>query len=540
MASKLSGKGTKHRRGHISRLLIFSILLIIVALMLFIRELIAFSQQEDRLPQNVVGGGVNVGGMLPSEAQAAWVQTYAQPVTLYYNNSPILLDPSAIGFRVNWQTMLAEATNAAEADGSFWIRFFNHLTQQELQQSIDLPLSAEYQRSLLVQYLNEISNRYDQRIGRAGYDLQTLTSFAGSRGSELNIAAAIDRIDAALRDPENRVVDLPVGDTNAGRPDIETLRNLIIDYLDSNGFIYDGRTTVASVFIMDLITGEEIHINSDVAFTAASTIKVAILIDYFRFLSRDPSPDEAWLMANSLLCSRNSSSNLLMQIIGAQDIFAGIAQVTQTAQYIGARNTYLSAPFVEGDPNQQLGSIAAPPTNPNPNFDTGPDPFNQTTAEDMGTMFNMIYDCANYGSGLITAYPEGEFTQQECRRMLELMSANDLYRLLQGGLPEGVRISHKNGWLQDMVGDAGIVQPSNGHDYIIAVFLWEEAEFQDFTRLWPLVEGISRAAWNYFVPEEPLLTPRELPPTARDCEGNYLPPNAEAVNLDDIRAWQAN
>jgi hypothetical protein len=90
-----------------------------------------------------------------------------------------------------------------------------------------------------------------------------------------------------------------------------------------------------------------------------------------------------------------------------------------------------------------------------------------------------------------------------------------------------------------MVGDAGIVYSPNGRNYVISVFLWEQTEFQDFERLWPLVEGISRASWNYFNPENPLLVPRDdLPFTAQECEGNYLPPSMDLVNLNDIDAWK--
>ena len=534
----LTGKGVKKRRNRFVILPIISIGLLILSGVLFIQELVVFSQQEDRLPLNSVVGGVDVSRMTPQEAQAAWVRTYAEPVILYYEDTPILLDPASVGFRVNWQTMLAEATSSGESAGGFWVRFFNHLTQQEFQATTDLPLVADYQRNLLQDFLVSIGQRYDRPAGNPDYDVQTLTTFVGSPGVVLDVDQAMSLIDTVLRSPDNRTVQLPVGGTNSDRPGIDTLEDLIITYLDSQNFIYDGQSTVASIYIMDLATGEEVDLLGDVAFTAASTIKVGILIDYFRLISREPSQDEAWLMANSLLCSRNASSNLLMEIIGQQDIFAGIAEVTQTMQHIGARNTYLAAPFVDGSANQQLGAIAAPDTSPNPGYNTNPDPFNQTTAEDMGTIYTMIYDCANYGSGLMSAYPEGDFTQQECRRMLELMSANDLYRLLQGGIPEGERISHKNGWLDSVVGDVGIVFPANGRDYVISVYLWEDAEFQNYERLWPLVEGISRAAWNYFNPDDPLLAPRDLPASARECEGNYLPPDAASVNLDDINWWR--
>jgi hypothetical protein len=231
-----------------------------------------------------------------------------------------------------------------------------------------------------------------------------------------------------------------------------------------------------------------------------------------------------------------------MQIIGGgNDIFRGLASVTANAQYLGARNTYITAPFVLGIEGQQFGSIATPPTSPNPNFDTSPDPYNQTTAEDLGTLFGMVYDCANYGSGLMAAYPEGEYTQNECRQMLELMSGNNLLRLLQGGLPPGTRISHKNGWLETIHGDAGIVFPANGRDYIIAVFVWENSDFFTFNRAWPLIEGVSRAAWNYFSPETPLISPRSDLPLegAARCDGpdGFLPPFGQ-VNLNDIDAWR--
>lgn len=543
MTSALSGKGTKRKTSRLPIVLItISTLLILGAIGLFVLELVSFSQQEDRLPADVTVGGIPSGGLSAEEAVSLWQQTFATPITLYYENSPIILNPSEIGFRTNWETMLAQTQATGEQEGDFWVRFFNYLTGQTSEQSVEIPLFADYQQTLLRQFLEDVSRRYDRSSGDAGYDVTSLSTFSGASGQVLNIPEAITRIDTALRDPENRTVALPIGDASTARPGLDTLQELIIDYLDSQNFIYDGQTTVASIFIVDLVTGEELNILGDVAFSAASTIKVGILTDYYRYLDTEPTQEEAWLMANSLLCSRNSSSNLLMQISGGGvDIFSGLSNVVETMQYIGAENTYITAPFVEGVANQQLGSIQAPPTTPNPSYNTDPDPFNQTTAEDMGTIYNMIYDCATYGSGLIVAYPDGEFTQNECRQMMELMSANDLLRLLQGGLPADTYVSHKNGWLDDMVGDAGIVLPPNGNDYIISIFLWEQTEsgFQNFERLWPLVEGISRATWNYFSPETPLLNPRtDLPPTAQDCEGNYLPPDAASVNLNDIDAWR--
>lgn len=542
MATRTRGAGntrSNKRRSRIRVLPILSLGLLAAAVMIFLFELIAFSQRENRLAEDVTVGGVNVGGLTQADAVVRWEEVFSQSVTLYYNDSPILLEPNIIDWRPNSQTMLANAL-AASGQSDFWARFFNYLTGQETQRGgADVPLLADYQRALLRQFLEDIAARYDSPPGQAGYDVPTLSVYEGREGSKLDIDEAMRLIDTALRNPTERTVQLPTGDSSESQPSLTTLRSLLIDYLDTNGFPYDGRTTVASIYIQDLTTGEELNMLGDVAFSAASTMKVPILLNFYRWLDREPTQDEAFIMANSLLCSRNSSSNLLMEFTGDGNVLSGVAKVTETAQYLGARNTFISAKFVEGVAGEQFGAIAAPPTSPNPNFDTGADPFNQTTAEDIGTLFTMIYDCAQKSSGLMVAYPNGEFTPTECQQMLELMSANDLLRLLQGGLPVGTRITHKNGWLTDMVGDAGIVYSPNGRNYVISVYLWEEAEFQDFERLWPLLEGVSRATWNYFNPENQLLTARaDLPRTAQDCEGNYLPPTPDLVNLNDINAWR--
>lgn len=544
MAAFNNKSSRRKKRFPVPPLPIISTLLLLAAVGLFVRELIGFSQQEDRLPLSLTVADIDVSGMTRAQAQVAWVEAYARPVILYYGDSPITLDPASVGFRTNWQMMMTEATSIGSAEGSFWRRFFNHLTQQQFEQAASLPLIADYQESLLRQFLEDISRRYDEPSGSPGYDVQTLTTFSGNPGRVLDIEASIRAVDLALRSPFNRTVILPLGGIDSSRPGLDTLRNLIIAFLDSRGFMYDGQTTIASVYVMDLRTGEEMSILGDVAFSAASTMKLPILIDYFRYLRIDPTQDEAWLMANSLLCSNNASSNLLMQIIGGgDDIFAGLARVTQTMQYLGARNTYIAAPFVEGVSGQRLGSIEAPRTNPNPQHTTNPDRFNQTTAEDMGTLLNLLYDCAQYGSGLITAFPDGEFSQRECQRMINLIAVNDLERLLQGGIPVGTRIAHKNGWLEiddaGMVANSGIVFAPNGNDYIVSVFLWEDTPARDFELLWPLLEDISRAVWNYFVPEQALLERRELPFAAQECEGNYLPPPGQ-VNLDDMRAWRSS
>lgn len=545
----------KPRRRRPPILLIVSLLMLIGASALFITELIGFSQRENRLAAGLTLGNVEVGGLLDIEAASAIGSAYTSPVTLYYRDAPINLSPDTIGFEVRVPEMLADARAASETEGGFWTRFLGYLLGRESLVSSNIPLEADYQSDALRDELANIASIYDRPSGSATYNLQTLTFNEGDTGYELDLDAAVEVVDAALRRPENRWVDLPIVGGEEARTSLSTLENMLLEYLDSQGFVYDGQNSVASIFILDLETGEEINILGDVAFSAASTIKVPLLIDFFRILDQEPNQDEAFLMANSLLCSANSSSNLIMETFtGNGNLYSGIASLTNTAQYLGAENTYLNAPFIDGSPNQQLGAIAAPETNPNPTVTTDPDIFNQTTAEDMGTIFSLIYDCAEYGSGLTAAYPDGEITQQECRQMIELMSANDLQRLLQASLPEDARISHKNGWVSGTIAgasgattaDVGIVYSPSGRDYVISVFIWEATDGTGFNR-WPLIEEISRATWNFFNPQNQIEQPNpSIPPSAQECFStdasgqriyNYLPPYG-SVDLNNINGWR--
>ncbi|MDX2140400.1 MAG: serine hydrolase [Chloroflexota bacterium] len=533
-STTVSLRSQRRPRGRIPVIPILSSMMLMTAVAWTILELVRFSQTSDRLPLNVTVGGIEVGGLTPSDAIRTWETAYGSPITLWYVDSPILLDPAAVGFQTQRQAMLAQARGTSIAEGQFWLQFLNYLTgQRTVEGSTDVPLIADYRPELLQQWLErEVVPRYDRAPGGASFDLTTLTLRPGASGYRLDTRAAVPMIDAALRDPVNRAVTLPVEGADGRGPGLDVLRQMIVSYLDLQGFIYDGQSTVAGVYVMDLTTGEEMSINGDVAFSAASTAKLGILIDYYRSILTSPSNDEAFLMSQSLLCSNNSSSNLLVQLLGGQDLFAGLADMRDTLQYLGARNTYLIAPFDLGIEGQVLGSIPPPDgASPNPNFNTGADPFNQTTPEDLGTLLTMIYDCAYNNSGLMTAYPEGEFNQTECQQMLNIMSNNNLERLLQAGIPPEVQIAHKNGWLSNVHGDAGIVFSPNGRHYVISVFVWEATDFFSFDRAWPLVEEVSRATWNYFNPESPELVRRQdLPETAQECI--YFAPTYEQVDLN--------
>ncbi len=538
--------GERRRRFQFPIVEIISAILLLMAIVLGMFELVLYSNQKDNLPTDLTVAGVAVGGLSESNAQARWERVYIeQPIQLIYDGNPIMLYPSEINFRVNSEAMLAEARQQTTQERNFWVGFWNYLERRPVA-AVSVPLDAEYPASDLRDYLTAIAERYDTPSGEAGFDPGSLTFTSGTFGRQLDIEAAIPMIDQALHSPDapSRRVILPTVSTSASGQSMNTLRDAILSLIRQRGFDVDGPDTVASVYIMDLATGEEVSILSDVPFSAVSTIKIPIMINLFRHELLVPNGSEiAYLLTESLLCSNNASSNLLMQVVGdavgvEPQLRDGLNQVSCTAQRLGAQYTYISAPLFVADRTYEFeAAVCRPESSPDSSIYTEPDLYSQTTAEDMGRLLTQIYDCANYNSGLRAVYPE-DITQTECQQMVNLLSGNRIDRLIELGVPPETRIAHKNGWGPPGISaDAAIVFTPGG-DYVLSIYTYErDFDNNDLPTLqaWELIEEVSRLTYNYFNPGQPLLQRRSPlnPYGAIDCVTVASP---ELVNLDDINA----
>jgi beta-lactamase class A len=537
--------GERQRRLTLPVLEILSSILLLVAVILIMLELVQYSKQKDQLPTDLTIAGVAVGGLSESDAQARLESVYTnQVVQLVYDGSLILLRPSEINFRLSTDLMLSEAITRSNQQKSFWGGFWNYLERRAVA-AVSVPLDATYPEGDLRDYLESIAARYDTQSGQAGFDLATLTFNSGRAGRRLDIDQALPMVEQALLDPEpdHRRVVLPLANAEATQQSMDTLREAILALMQSRGFVYNGQDTVASVYIMSLATGGEVRILSDVPHSAVSTIKIPIMINLFR-KELLPTQDEAYLLTESILCSNNASSNLLMQLAGSGDntelqLRDGLNEVSCTAQALGADHTYISAPLYVADRNYQFeASVCRPSTPGNTAYNTQADPYSQPTAEDMGTLLTQIYDCAYHDSGLMAVYPE-DITQTECKQMIQLLSGNFIDRLIALGLPEGTQLAHKNGWGPVTSADAGIVF-SPGGDYVLSMYVYErDSDGNNLPTLaaWELIEEVSRLTWNYFNPDQPLLQPRQPlnPYGAVECI-SFNPQNPEVIDLNDINA----
>ena len=105
----------------------------------------------------------------------------------------------------------------------------------------------------------------------------------------------------------------------------------------------------------------------------------------------------------------------------------------------------------------------------------------------------------------MAAYP-GQFTAQEGQAMIDLMAQNHEAILLQGGLPEGTRLAHKHGYVEDTHADAAIVMAPDV-DFILVVFIfyregWLGQQSQ------PIFADIANATYNYFYIDQPYILTR--------------------------------
>ncbi|MCC7207261.1 MAG: serine hydrolase, partial [Anaerolineae bacterium] len=253
---------------------------------------------------------------------------------------------------------------------------------------------------------------------------------------------------------------------------LEALSNEIYDMLLAAGF--EARTSKqASVFVMDLASGVSFSLNPDVAYSGVSMNKIPVLVALFRKLVNPPDSEQAQRLAEMIICSENLSSNALLRVIGDGDEYRGALAVTDAMQKLGLENTFLARSFFTG-----ATALGPPPTEqpfvpvtiPADQSQTEPDPSNQTTPADMGWLLAGIYACAENGDGpLVETFPD-EITQNECRLMMRVLSANKIGAMIEGGAPntDDVIVAHKHGWSDDTHGDAGIVFTPGG-DFVLSI-----------------------------------------------------------------------
>jgi beta-lactamase class A len=245
----------------------------------------------------------------------------------------------------------------------------------------------------------------------------------------------------------------------------------------------------------DLATGAKLDLNADSSLHAASTMKVPVMIQYFRDVdsgrlradarvrlenrfasivdgspySLDPGDDSdsaMYALAGTDVAMRElvermitRSSNLATNVMIA---LVEPARVNATARALGASRIKV----LRGVEDQKA-------------YEKGLS--NTTTAGDLAALFQAI------AAGR-AASPDAT------AQMLAILEKQEFNDEIPAGLPVGTRVAHKTGWITGIVHDAGIVFPPDEKPYVLAILT---SGIADTTVAKTLIADLSREIWTF-------------------------------------------
>lgn len=475
--------------------LIVTFMIVGVGFLLY--NLYEYGQQRQYFPAGLEVGGVNVGGYTREEAEQVLSDLFLQaPVVVYHLDEPIEVGPEQAEFALDFEGMMSAADYQREQQ-DFWAGFWGFLWGRPV--DVDpVPLMAAHNPQALTDTLEVITDQLDSPALPPQPVPGTMSFQYGDAGVKTNLEASMDDVTAAFYRARDRKSFLVVDTRQSQKPDIQLLQRLITNHVQEFEETTGG---VASVFIIDLESGDEVGYNQSVPMSGMSVLKLPIMLESMRVLGR-LTPTQETNLQEMMSESTNEAANELLTIIaGTEDPFAGADAVTETLGRLGLQNSFMVAPYDAAARRSKptletpANSISSPRLAPTPEM--------QVTGEDMGTLLAMIYQCATTNGGALRAAFSADITQAECQQMLDLLALNRIGTLVEEGVPPDVPVMHRHGWTSDTYGDAGIVS-SPGGDYVIVEFLhkpgWLQWEVSS-----PLMADISRAAYNYFNFDDPYL-----------------------------------
>ncbi|HLF27522.1 MAG TPA: serine hydrolase [Anaerolineae bacterium] len=466
--------------------------MLLVALYVIV-QFAAFRASLNRIPVTWTVAGEPFPDQAIDEVVARIQTAFDTPVVLYYYDEMRALPPEAVDFKFD-ATATAAALRREREQFATTGNFLRRLIFQPPAPRA-APIVAEYSQEKIRLKLSEMALAFDKPAQPPAPNLSTMTLSPGQSGYLLDIAASVKPVADALTSIRHREVELIVDPQSAPAPSIDQLRELMQERLK-------GFTGNASVFFKDLRSGDEVLINTEVAYSGMSLMKIPIMTETYRQFNQPPDVETLRLLTETLGSeSGNFTANLLLRQLGEGDAFVGVDRLTSSLRYLGLTDTFMATPY---DQENVAPPNIVTPANARTDVWANPDPYMQTTPGNIGLLLEMIYQCSQGGGALLVAYP-GAFTPDECRQMLDIMQANvitdaeGIPTLLRGGLPEGTPFAHKHGWDFDTRADASIAFTSGG-DFVLVVFLNTPQVWVEWDVANSVMVDLARAGYNYFNP----------------------------------------
>ncbi|PDW04543.1 serine hydrolase [Candidatus Viridilinea mediisalina] len=444
------------------------------------------------LPQYAPGStiaGVDVSGLERAEAAARLPLELALPqvLELRIGAARLRLEPSMIALEAPLDALLAEADAALQQS-----------------QPITVPLRLSIDETALRQQLAEVAPEV-----AVAPELLVLTdtlaisrSFAYIPGQVLDLDAALAEVQAALDRGKTGPLRLTLQpDPTPPTVSLERLRAEVAN-------VAAELPGVLGLHLVDLASGATMGWNERSVFSGASTIKTAIMLYAYINLPELNEEHEEWLRemirvsdnltANDLLSAGAGGEGTWIAFVGADEMS------TMLQEDLGLRHTYLYVPFETTDYIQ----IFRPTFRCGPLGPVGATPYTEmgnclrAEPESMAQLYLMIDQCANGAGPLLELYENLDAAR--CQEMLDWLAINEDDSRIAAGVPAGVSVEHKSGWVENMQADVGIVR-SPGGDYVLALYyyrplppgrdLWYDEEMT------PILAALSRLVYSAYNPK---------------------------------------
>ena len=456
-------------------------------------------------PDDLKIGLIPVGRLTPTTAQEKIYQIYKSPITLKIENATIAFYPEDY-FDQNNLDLALEKVSQPCLQLTPWNKFWNYIWNKQVEGFESITLEIDVDEEGIHQYISDqIINRYTEPSFPA-LALPGTTQFStGKNGNSIENDLLAASLIEEIRKPEDKVIEIPLIVIRNEAPDISQIEYLLNDQIKNANF--DG---IVEIYLKNLNSGDFIQfatqngstVPADIAFTAASTMKIPIMVSS---LKREGWPIDdlvsGWL-ERMIIYSENDPADRLMERINP---VRGPLVVTDDLQELGLQNTFISGYFFLGAP---LLDVVSTPSNTRSDINLDPDLYNQTTTSDIGNLLSETYDCAMHENGKLVQNSVQTLDAEKCKLMIGILSQNQIGALIEAGLPESTQIAHKHGWSEESdgllhtVSDVAIIFGPE-YDFVLSIFVYSPNQlfFDDANYL---IAKLAQTAFNGINPNHQL------------------------------------
>lgn len=239
------------------------------------------------------------------------------------------------------------------------------------------------------------------------------------------------------------------------------------------------------LFVVDLSKKNYVNLQGSESVSAASTIKVPVLIAFFQDVDAGKIHLQEKLTLTEELKAGGSGGMQYREIGSKYSALYTATQMMITSDN-SATNMIIERLGGQEKLNQRFSDWGLNVTtirNPLPDLEG----TNTTSPEDL--------------ANLLIKIERGELVSLTSRdRIFRIMSKVKTNTLLPQGLEKGATISHKTGDIRSVLGDVGIIDMPNGKRYVAAVFVKRP---NNDPQAKPLIQKISRTIYQHFKFSEP-------------------------------------